>query len=342
MIPHTINSCKPPVAANSALPEWQQALQQAIRDPRELLERLELPQSLLAESMLAHRQFPLLVPRYFVDLMEKGNPLDPLLLQVLPTGTELTYQPGYQADPVGDIKAMKQPGVLHKYQGRVLLTTTSACAVHCRYCFRRHYPYREANPMLDNWNKAIEYIQSQSDINEVILSGGDPLSLSDERLLTLIHKLEIIPHIRRLRIHTRQPVVLPSRITPTLLEGLKNTRLKTILVIHANHPNEVSEPLKQALDNVCQTGITLLNQSVLLRGVNDTITTLSHLSERLFECGVLPYYLHVLDKVEGAQHFDLPREQAKYLYSELRNCLPGYLVPKLVTEISGEQSKTAL
>jgi len=342
MIPHTQNSCKLHEDANSHLPTWQLALQRAVRDPRELLDLLDLPESLLAQTTQAHRQFPLLVPRYFVDLMEKGNPHDPLLLQILPSAEELIAQTGYSTDPVDDINAMKQPGLLHKYHGRVLLTTTPACAVHCRYCFRRHFPYHEANPLQQNWSKAINYIQGQQDINEVILSGGDPLSLNDERLLSLINKLESVPHLSRLRIHTRQPVMLPSRITSPLLEALQNSRFKIIMVIHANHQNELSEELKCVLHDVHLTGTTLLNQSVLLRGVNNCATTLANLSERLFECGVLPYYLHTLDKVEGAHHFNIPRQESNRIYTELRGRLPGYLVPKLVTEISGEPAKTIL
>lgn len=314
-------------------------MRQAIRDPQELIELLQLPETLLANSNLAHQQFPLLVPRYFAGLMEKGNPNDPLLRQVLPLNIELQPQPGYHLDPVGDIDAMKHPGVLHKYKGRVLLTTTSVCAVHCRYCFRRHFPYSEANPIQENWVKAIDYIKAQPDVNEVILSGGDPLSLSDERLLTLIKKLESIPHLGRLRIHTRQPVMLPNRITTALLEGLEQTRLKTIMVIHANHPNELSEQLAQALNNVRLSGTTLLNQSVLLAGINDNVSTLVRLSERLFECNVLPYYLHLIDKVQGAQHFDTDYDQAKNLHTDIQAILPGYLVPKLVTEISGAPAK---
>jgi EF-P beta-lysylation protein EpmB len=339
MIPHTLNSCKLSEDANLLLPDWQQAMRQAIRDPRELLEMLELPESLLAETKLAQQQFPLLVPRYFAALMEKGNPNDPLLRQVLPLDIELEPQPGFSLDPVGDIKAMKQPGVIHKYKGRVLLTTTPACAVHCRYCFRRHFPYREANPLEENWSKAIDYIKNQPDVNEVILSGGDPLSLSDERLLTLFNKLERIPHLSRLRIHTRQPVMLPNRITPALLETLERTRLKTVMVVHVNHPNELTKVLADSLNKIRLTGTTLLNQSVLLNGVNDDVATLVRLSEQLFKSNVLPYYLHLIDKVKGARHFDVERNKAKSLHTEIQAMLPGYLVPRLVTEYSGALAK---
>lgn len=339
MIPHTLKSCKLPDESNLLLSDWQQAMRQAIRDPGELLGFLQLPKSLLAETKLAHQQFPLLVPRYFAGLMEKGNPNDPLLRQVLPLNIELDAQPGFSDDPVGDLDAMKQPGVIHKYKGRVLLTTTPACAVHCRYCFRRHFPYNEANPIQQNWGKAIEYINNQLDVNEVILSGGDPLSLGDERLLTLMTQLEAIPHLSRLRIHTRQPVMLPNRITPALVEGLEQTRLNTVMVIHANHPNEVTETLAHALNKVRQTGTTLLNQAVLLDGINDDAPTLVRLSERLFDCNVLPYYLHLIDKVKGAHHFDVDRNRAKNLHAEIQAMLPGFLVPKLVTEISGAAAK---
>ena len=319
---------------------WQKSLAQAIRDPAELLRALQLPTEFLAQAVAAGRRFPLCVPRSYLARMEPGNPNDPLLRQILPLGAELQTVPGFAVDPVGDLGAMPRPGLLHKYAGRVLLVTTGACAVHCRYCFRRHFPYGEANPAAGTWQPALEYIAADPSIEEVILSGGDPLSLSDRRLAALSAHLATIPHLRRLRIHTRHPVVLPERVDAALLEWLQADRLQKIMVIHANHPRELDASVMEALARLRTIGVTLLNQSVLLRDVNDSVTTLVELSERLFTAGVLPYYLHLLDRVAGAHHFDVPAAEAADLIQGLRVRLPGYLVPRLVREDAGAPCKT--
>jgi len=234
---------------------------------------------------------------------------------------------------------MVVPGVLHKYHGRVLLMATGACAVHCRYCFRRHFPYAEANPVVDRWRQALDYIAGDDSIAEVILSGGDPLSMSDRRLADLTRRLDAIPHLRRLRLHTRLPIVLPERVNDELLDWLGATRLKTAVVVHANHANEIDSSVIAALSRLKASGAELLNQSVLLRGVNDSTEALMALSEKLFEAGVLPYYLHLLDKVQGAAHFEVEETAARCLMAELSRQVPGYLVPRLVREIPGAPGK---
>src|SRR6185312_6644200 len=283
--------------------------------------------------------FPLRVPHAFLARIAKGDPRDPLLRQVLPLGEELKDVPGFVTDPVGDMPSLAARGLLHKYQGRVLLITTGACGVHCRYCFRRHFPYAEETARAEEWREALDYLKGDAAINEVILSGGDPLSLSDERLAALVRSLEGIPHIRRLRIHTRQPVVLPSRVDEGLVGWLKACRLQKVVVLHANHARELDAAVRDACARLRGTGATLLNQTVLLRGVNDTAKALSDLSEALFAAGVLPYYLNLLDPVAGAAHFDVPEAEALALMTELRAGLPGYLIPRLVREVPGAPSK---
>lgn len=323
-------------------PHWQQALAEAISDPAELLNLLELPGDILPISGPATRQFPLRVPRSYVARMRKGDPADPLLLQILPAMAEEIETAGYYSDPVGDLAAMPIPGVLHKYRGRVLLITTGACGIHCRYCFRRHFPYGEANPAPGVWRQALEYIAADSSITEVILSGGDPLALPDHRLVELTNQISKIPQIQRLRIHSRLPIVLPERIDAELLAWLRNSPLQKVMVVHTNHPNELGEDTARGLRNIRDCGVTLLNQSVLLRGINDSAELLAALSESLFSAGVLPYYLHLLDKVRGASHFDVDETTAMTLMTALQNRLPGYLVPRLVREIPGSPAKTPL
>jgi len=318
---------------------WQNALKNAFRDPLELLEYLKLPSKLIDSAIIDKIAFPMLVPRGFAQRMTTGDADDPLLLQVLPQIKELEIHSDYTTDPVGDMESMVIPGLLHKYHGRVLLTLTGACAIHCRYCFRRHFPYSDATLSSSNLTKVISYLEINHTINEVILSGGDPLNLSDRRLHDIIQQLQTIQHIEYLRIHTRLPIVLPERITSELLACLTSSRLKIIFVIHCNHPNELDEQVKNSLYKLSTNGIRLLNQSVLLRHVNDNVETLITLSKTLFQMDVTPYYLHLLDKVMGAQHFDLEISKAKKLFIELQNKLPGYLVPKLVQEISGKPSK---
>ncbi|MAT83686.1 MAG: EF-P beta-lysylation protein EpmB [Gammaproteobacteria bacterium] len=313
-----------------------------IRDTAELLDRLGLDPALLPAARRAAELFPLRVPLAFVERMRPGDPRDPLLRQVLPLEDELAEVPGFAADPVGDDAALVAGGVLHKYRGRALLVTTGACAVHCRYCFRRHFPYADANASADGWQSALDYLRSQPDVTEVILSGGDPLTLSDRRLKTLADALADISHLRRLRVHTRLPIMNPARIEDALLDWLAGTRLDPVMVIHANHANEIDATVAEALARLGSRGVTLLNQAVLMRGVNDSADALADLSERLFEAGVLPYYLHLLDRVRGAAHFEVPEAEAVALHAEVAARLPGYLVPKLVREIAGEPGKTLI
>jgi EF-P beta-lysylation protein EpmB len=323
---------------------WQQALADAISDPAELCAILGLDASLAhaahAPISGATGGFPLRVPRGFVDRMRRGDPKDPLLLQVLPLAAELHAAEGFTTDPVGDLASKTAPGVLHKYTGRALLVTTGACAVHCRYCFRRHFPYGEESALLDGWRSTIEHLQADASVDELILSGGDPLSLSDRRLQQLTDALQAVPHIRRLRIHTRYPIVLPERVDQGLLAWLGGLRLQKVVVIHANHAQELDDDVRRACADLAGTGATLLNQSVLLAGVNDSVETLAALSEALFAMNVLPYYLHVLDKVAGAAHFDVDRATALRLHAGLARVLPGYLLPRLVREVPGAASKT--
>lgn len=322
------------------VPAWRRALATAITDPRELLALLGLPDEPGAQTGAA--LFGLRVPRGFAARMRPGDRHDPLLLQVLPVAEEAEAAAGYSTDPLGERAAMATPGLLHKYAGRVLLTLTGACGVHCRYCFRRHYPYAEANPAGRQWEQASAYIATHTDIREVILSGGDPLSLGDARLAAMTAELAAIPHVQRLRIHSRLPVAVPERITDELLEWLGNSRLQPVLVIHANHPNEIDAQVASALRRLSAAGIPVLNQSVLLRGINDDADTLYALSETLFAAGTLPYYLHQLDTVQGAAHFAVPDDRARLLLAELGRRLPGYLVPRLVREEAGAPGKTPL
>jgi EF-P beta-lysylation protein EpmB len=331
MIPHPAPACQ--------TSPWRKALSQSVRDPAELLELLALPRELLPAARRAAARFPLRVPRGYVARMEKGNPADPLLRQVLPLSEELLSTEDFSDDPVGDLAAMAMPGLLHKYAGRVLLITTAACGIHCRYCFRRHFPYTEARAATDDWQPALDYIAADASLREVILSGGDPLSLSDQRLARLVGHIAAIPHVKRLRLHTRQVIVLPERVDTELLNWLGDCRLQIVMVVHTNHANEINDEVAAALRRLAATNISLLNQAVLLRGVNDEVNELAALSERLFENRVLPYYLHQLDRVQGAQHFEVSDALAIELIKQLRERLAGYLVPRLVREQAGEYSK---
>ena len=321
----------------STRPSWQRSLANSVKSLEELLRELELTSKQVGASTEAAADFPLRVPRSFLARMEKGNPQDPLLLQVLPTIAEVTPQAGFTADPLAESKVSPAQGVLHKFQGRALLVLTGACAVHCRYCFRRHFPYGEH--LEPRWEEAVHWLAENHSIEEVLLSGGDPLSLPDDKLSTLIQRFDTLPHLRRLRLHTRQPIVLPNRVDDSLLHWLTQTRLRTVVVVHVNHPQELNDEVAQALHRLTETGATLLNQSVLLRGVNDQVEILRDLSERLFEVGVMPYYLHLLDRVQGAAHFEVGEKEAHKLYRGLLGVLPGYLVPRLVREVPGEISK---
>ncbi len=336
-------STQPGPAAGRAVPRpWQQLLAEAVTDPAELCALLGLDPLLVPAALRAAGSFPLRVPRSFVARMRHGDPRDPLLLQVLPVAAEANPIAGFAADPIGDLAARAAPGLLHKYQGRVLLVATGACAVHCRYCFRRHFPYSDESPLAEGWQHTLEYVQADPSISEVILSGGDPLSLSERRLRQLTTALQQIPHVRRLRIHTRYPVVLPERVDDALLTWLRELPLQKVMVIHANHAQELDAQVAAACRDLRAAGTVLLNQTVLLAGVNDTVAALQQLSERLFEIGVLPYYLHVLDKVAGAAHFDMASAAAVRLHRDLGAQLPGYLLPRLVREDAGADSKTAV
>ena len=323
------------------LPRWQCDLAEAFRDVEALCQYLELSPEQLPE-LDRQQAFALRVPRGFAARMQKGNPHDPLLRQVLPLVAENVPQPGFTTDPVGDLAAVKQPGVLHKYDGRVLWVAHGGCAVHCRYCFRRHFPYNEQRMNGEAWQAAVDYLQRDESLHEVIVSGGDPLLLSDRRWGALVEALAAIPHLKRLRIHSRIPVVLPSRVTSTLLERLTTSRLPLVMVLHANHPTELNGEVAQACLAMRGYGITLLNQTVLLREVNDDATVLRALSERLFEIGVLPYYLHQLDPAAGTGHFAVTLEQAQRIMRQLRETLPGYLVPRWVQERAGARYKWPL
>ena len=323
-------------------PNWRQAWREAVRDPRELLAMLSLDGLASGISDEAAAQFPLRVPRGFVARMRHGDPADPLLRQVLPVLDEERIVPGFGLDAVGDEAARRGGGVIHKYNGRALLIATGSCAVHCRYCFRRHYPYAEDTAAAAGWREAVELIRADASIHEVILSGGDPLSLADHKLAELTDALRGIPHIRRLRLHTRLPIVLPERVDAGLLAWLHGLPWPVTIVVHANHANEFDPAVDAAMAALRATGASLLNQAVLLRGVNDSVDALADLCERGHAAGVLPYYLHQLDRVAGAAHFEVPDGDALALHAGLATCLPGYLVPRLVREIAGEPGKTPL
>lgn len=320
-------------------PLWQHSLATAFTDAEEFIDFLRLDRGLLPAARQAAAQFGLKVPREFAELINKADPSDPILRQVLPIGAESLLSEGFSADPVGDLKTSIVPGVLHKYQGRLLLIASGSCAIHCRYCFRRYFPYQETAAYRDKWQQALTYIKDAKDIQEIILSGGDPLSLSDSRLAELVAQLEAVPHLKRLRIHTRLPVVIPTRLTTELARWMTSGRLRKILVLHINHRNEITPGLTQPLSRLYQGGVTLLNQSVLLKGVNDSLTALIALSEALFEANILPYYLHLLDRVQGSAHFEVDDEAALRLENSLRNSLPGYLMPKWVREHAGLAAK---
>jgi EF-P beta-lysylation protein EpmB len=318
---------------------WQAELADAVRDPGELCRLLDLDPALAEAARGDTAAFPLLVPRAFVARMQKGDPHDPLLLQVLPTGDELRAVQGFGADPLEERASLAAPGLVKKYAGRALLLATGACAVNCRYCFRREFPYAESGATRAGVDAGVEAIAADDSIHEVILSGGDPLLLDDDRLGRLVARLEEIPHVRRLRIHSRLPIVLPSRVTDGLAAILAATRLAAVVVIHANHPAELDAQVAAAVARLAAARAILLNQAVLLAGVNDSADVLARLSERLVEIGVVPYYLHLLDRVKGTAHFEVPEERARQLHESLRTRLPGYAVPRLAREVPGEPAK---
>lgn len=325
-------SCKP----NE---QWKQELSDVISSPAKLLSMLHLD-SHLSEQIIESPRFKLRVPRHYVNKMKAGDRHDPLLKQVLPIIDE--NQTSGLIDPVGDLQAMPTPGLHHKYHGRALMITTGACAIHCRYCFRRHYPYEKANTKQQHLDSTLAYLNKHKEIKEVILSGGDPLVLDDSKIANIISALETIEHVQWLRIHTRLPVVLPSRMTESLLTLFSRSRFRITMVIHTNHANELTNDEFEVFDKIRRHDITLLNQSVLLNGINDDANTLITLSEKLHYFGVIPYYLHTLDPVQGAMHFDAGLSKAIGIINHMREHLPGYLVPKLVKEEQGKASKTEI
>ena len=323
--------------------DWQAQLRNVITSRRELLNALGLSADDMGLSSGACVDFPLKVPRSFVQRMRPGDPRDPLLLQVLSSKQEMADTAGYSRDPVGERGATNpRRGIMHKYHGRVLLIVSGGCAVNCRYCFRRHFPYNENQNSRQQWHEALDYIRTDNSIEEVILSGGDPLVATDVQLQLLVDQIGAIAHVRRLRIHSRLPVVIPARVTDTLLDAITHPDLKTIMVIHCNHANEINSAVATALTALRRRDITTLNQAVLLAGINDSLETQLALCQRLFATGTLPYYLHLLDKVQGAAHFDVPESTGRKLIAELSARLPGYLVPKLVREIAGADSKVGV
>jgi lysine 2,3-aminomutase len=342
----TILSPSPPIVRPSfAAPRyasWQDAMKDAVRDADELCRLLDLPEHFAFCAKAASRQFRVFVPRGFVARMRPGDPNDPLLRQVLPVDDEMAEVPGFFADPVDDAAAERQPGLLQKYRGRVMLIATGACAIHCRYCFRRHFPYGELPRSVADWQPAIDEIANDTTLHEVILSGGDPLTLVDRALGELIAVLAEIPHLRRLRIHTRLPIVIPERVTNELIDIIRGRRLAPIVVLHANHANELDSHVAAALAKLSDAGIVLLNQAVLLAGVNDSVEAQAALCERLVDLRVLPYYLHQLDRVAGAAHFEVPAAAGRRIIRQLRGRLPGYAVPRYVQEVAGADSKIEL
>jgi EF-P beta-lysylation protein EpmB len=320
---------------------WQRELSRAFRRVEELLDFLDIPPSAREDVLTTGTDFPLLVPRGFAALMRRADPHDPLLRQVLPLAVEGNAAVGFGPDPLREHDALTGAGLLRKYRGRALLMPSAGCAVHCRYCFRRHFPYKQI-PARTDLDRALAELAAAADIHEVILSGGDPLLLDDAALARLLARLAHIDQLKRLRIHSRLPVVLPERVTPALCRLLAAHPQRCVLVIHANHPAEIGRAVAEALTDLHQAGVVLLNQSVLLRGVNDAVATLTELSERLFECGVLPYYLHQLDRIAGAAHFAVDDARARDIAAALRGQLPGYLTPLLVREAPGEPNKVPL
>lgn len=330
-----------PASPDSAQPtSWKQALRDAFRDPSALLDYLELSSAQV--NLDADNPFATLVPRSYAARMRKHDPADPLLLQVLPRRAERTVVAGYSLDAVGDLDSRRGAGLIHKYRGRVLLIATGSCPVHCRYCFRRHFPYAEETASLAGWQSALERIHADPSIHEVILSGGDPLSLATSKLAALTAELSRLPHLRRLRIHTRWPVMLPERVDEELLDWLGSLPWPSVIVLHSNHANELDDGVAAACGRMASRGVRLLNQAVLLRGVNDNLPAQIELSEALQRAGVLPYYLHLLDKVSGAAHFAVSERRGRELVGAMREQLPGYLVPRLAREVAGAASKSVL
>lgn len=328
-----------PIQTNQNL-SWSQHLSQALTSLPELVEHLGLPKSLAQQGVEAHQSFKLLVPRPYLSRIEYGNPQDPLLLQILPSAAEMQKVIGYTKDPLEEADHNPQKAIVHKYKRRLLVITTGTCAVNCRYCFRRHFPYGDNQLAQAEWQSVIDYVKHHTEINEIILSGGDPLMMKDSLLADKVRKLEDLPQIKRLRIHSRLPVVIPARVCDEMLAWIKASRLDIVMVWHINHANEIDEELVQAAHRLKRAGVTLLNQGVLLKGINDSVEAQVNLSETVFAAGILPYYMFTLDPVEGAAHFDIHIEDAQRLMGKVAAELPGYLVPRLAKEIPGKPGKT--
>ena len=333
--------------------DWHESIRLAIRSENELLDLLRLPARIVdkhsckneteAQIQAAVAEFPVFVPREFVARMQPGDPNDPLLLQVLPRSQEALEVDGYLRDPVGDQHATLAEGVIQKYHGRALLITTGVCAVHCRYCFRRHFPYSASNIRLESMEPAIRKLAEDPGLEEVILSGGDPLMMKDEWLRRLVERISRIPQVRRLRIHTRLPIMIPGRVTPELIDWLTSSRMTPIVVLHINHAQELKgDDVVASIQRLINAGVPLLNQSVLLRGINDHVESMADLCRELVDLRVMPYYLHLLDRVAGAAHFDVSEEQGVAIIESLRRILPGYAVPRLAKEVAGEPGKNWL
>ncbi|WP_166254244.1 EF-P beta-lysylation protein EpmB [Marinobacter salicampi] len=328
---------------DNASPNWRQQLTDSITDPAVLLETLGLdPQRWLGGARAGHQLFPVRVPAPYLARIRYGDPHDPLLRQVLPLTAETDTVAGFVTDPLEEASATAATGLIRKYKSRALLMVTGQCAINCRYCFRRHFPYEDHRLSPQQRRTVLETLESSPEINEIIFSGGDPLVANDRLLAQWAEQLAALPGIKRLRIHTRLPVVIPARVDAALLGWLDQSPLQKVMVLHINHPNEIDHQVRAALSSLQAAGVTLLNQSVILKGVNDDSAVLAELSESLFASRVMPYYLHAFDPVAGAHHFDTSDEVARGLVRELQAILPGFLVPKLVREIPGQMSKTLL
>lgn len=339
------NTCSEPklVPVTPAEPSWQEILSRSITTPSQLLSRLGLSvDDWKAGADAGHALFPIRVPEPYLDRIEYGNPHDPLLRQVLPIDSEAQAAPGFVSDPLQEDAAIAAPGLIRKYKSRALLMVTGQCAINCRYCFRRHFPYQEHRLGREDREKVVDTLMASPEINEIILSGGDPLAANDRLLAQWASLLDSVPHLRRLRIHSRLPVVIPGRVCSELTDWLSASRLQKVLVVHINHAAEIDSATRTAMARLAKAGVTLLNQSVILRGVNDNTTALCNLSEALFDAGIMPYYLHAFDPVTGAHHFDVSDQRATELVREMQGQLPGFLVPKLVRELPGQASKTTL
>ena len=324
---------------DEASADWKTQLSQSKMTTAELLRRLELNSHPLA-STDAEKLFELRVPPAYLEKIRKGDPNDPLLLQILPQKAEHLTVPGYTEQPLDEQNYTPVKGLLHKYTNRVLLITSAACAINCRYCFRRNFPYAEHRQSRADWQAALDYIRQTKELDEVILSGGDPLIQTNGYLLWLLNEIDAIEHITRIRIHTRMLTSMPERMDAPLLAGLSALKTATVIVSHCNHPNELGDDLQDMFSKLKAANVTLLNQAVLLKNVNDDAQVLAELSKALFKLGILPYYLFLLDPVSGAAHFDMPLERAQRIYQDLQSRLPGYLVPRLSIEIPGQASKT--